>query len=167
MSDVVIVVDMLQGFLQERYPLYCGSDAKQIVPEIRRLLEQVTAGGTTVLYLVDTHEKNDAEFAMFPPHCIRGTEECDVIPELYENFPGEKIPKSRFSGFYNTDLDDRLERLNPDKLIVVGVCTDICVLHTVADARNRDYAIEVPANCVASFDRDAHIWALKHMEKNN
>jgi nicotinamidase-related amidase len=48
---------------------------------------------------------------------------------------------------------------------VVGVCTDICVLHTVADARNRDYNVEVPAECVASFDAQEHQWALRHMEK--
>jgi nicotinamidase/pyrazinamidase len=38
-------------------------------------------------------------------------------------------------------------------------------MHTVADARNRDYAVEVPVDCVASFDAEAHRWALKHMEK--
>ena len=46
-----------------------------------------------------------------------------------------------------------------------GVCTDICVLHTAADARNRDYAVEVPTDCVASFDPQAHQWALQHMER--
>ena len=53
----------------------------------------------------------------------------------------------------------------PDKLIVCGVCTDICVLHTVADARNRGYSVEVPIDCVASFDEQAHRFALEHIEK--
>jgi nicotinamidase-related amidase len=38
-------------------------------------------------------------------------------------------------------------------------------LHTVADARNRDYEVEVPIDCVASFDEKAHRFALEHMEK--
>jgi nicotinamidase-related amidase len=38
-------------------------------------------------------------------------------------------------------------------------------MHTVADARNRDYQVEVPVDCVASFDEKEHRWALKHMEK--
>ena len=46
-----------------------------------------------------------------------------------------------------------------------GVCTDICVMHTTADARNRDYGVDVPIDCVASFDPDAHRYALDHMEK--
>jgi nicotinamidase-related amidase len=39
------------------------------------------------------------------------------------------------------------------------------VLHTAADARNRDYPVEVPVNCVASPNEKAHQFALEHMEK--
>ena len=53
----------------------------------------------------------------------------------------------------------------PDKLVVCGVCTDICVLHTTTDARNRDDLVEVPANCVATFDPDAHKLALLHLQR--
>ena len=107
---------------------------------------------------------DDKEFEVFPPHCVRGTEEAEIIPEL-QQFADEVIPKIRFSGFYGTNLDERLRELNPDKIIVVGDCTDICVMHTVADARNRDYLVEVPADCVATFDQEAHRYALQHMEK--
>lgn len=43
--------------------------------------------------------------------------------------------------------------------------TDIRVLHTKADARNLDYAIELPADSIA-FDQEALGWALKHMQDN-
>lgn len=165
MGNVVLAIDMIKGFCREQFPLFCGPDSLKIISPIQELLAKETAGGSRIMYLVDSHEKNDREFKMFPPHCIKGTEECDVIPELFDRFPGDKISKSRFSGFYNTDLDDQLKLVTPSKLVVVGVCTDICVLHTVADARNRDYNVEVPVDCVASFDREAHEWAIKHMEK--
>jgi len=35
----------------------------------------------------------------------------------------------------------------------------------VADARNRDYEVEVPVDCVASTDEKTHRFALEHMEK--
>ncbi len=38
-------------------------------------------------------------------------------------------------------------------------------MHTTSDARNRDYVVEVPTECVASFDPQAHRYALEHMEK--
>jgi len=103
---------------------------------------------------------------MFPTHCVRGTEEVEIIPELAELVKkGTVIRKRRHSAFFETALEKWLKELAPEKLIVCGVCTDICVMHTVADARNRDYPVEVPADCVASFDPEAHEFALKHMDQ--
>ena len=100
---------------------------------------------------------------MFPVHCVRGTEEANVIREL-SAYEGDLIRKRRYSAFFGTDLEQRLAELNPEKVIVCGVCTDICVMHTAADARNRDYDVEIPVDCVATFDEDAHTSALRHME---
>jgi len=101
---------------------------------------------------------------MFPPHCIAGTVEAEVIPEL-AGYTGEIIPKKRYSGFFATNLEEKLKELQPDKLIICGVLTNICVLHTTADARNRDYEVEIPVDCVASPDETAHRFALEHMDK--
>lgn len=165
MSNVVIVVDTLRGFLEAGYPLYCGPAARSVIAPIHRLLERERAAGSQIIYLADNHTPNDREFQMFPPHCVIGTAEAEIVPELAPQ-PGDVvIPKTRYSGFYGTQLDEWLKALQPEKVIVSGVCTDICVMHTVADARNRDYPVQVPVDCVASFDPEAHNWALKHMEK--
>lgn len=161
MANVVLVVDTLRGFLEPSHPLYCGDQAREIIPAVQRLLERERAAGSTILFVADTHDPDDNEFQMFPPHCIRGTAETEVVPELRE-FVTEVIPKRRYSAFFGTSLEQRLRELQPERVIIVGVCTDICVLHTASDARNRDYAVEIPADCVASFDPAAHEWALKH-----
>lgn len=164
MANAVLVVDMLRGFLEEGHPLYCGEAARHIIPCVQKLLEEEVAEGSKVFYLCDNHAADDLEFKMFPPHCIVGTVEAEIIPELAK-YAGEVIPKTRYSGFFGTPLEKRLRRLRPVKVIVCGVCTDICVMHTVANARNRDYVVEVPVDCVASFDTSAHRFALEHMEK--
>ena len=164
MANAVLVIDMLRGFMEEGCPLFCGARARQIIPNIQRLLEKETAQGSKVFFICDNHDADDLEFKMFPPHCIAGTVESEVIPELAK-FPGEIIPKKRYSAFYGTDLEQRLKKLKPEKVIVCGVCTDICVCHTVGDARNRNYSVEVPVDGVASFDEKAHYYALEHMEK--
>jgi nicotinamidase/pyrazinamidase len=164
MAKAVLVIDMLRGFMEEGYPLFCGETARQVIPNIRDLLAMEIADGSSVFFLCDSHQPDDLEFRMFPPHCIEGTEEAELIPELAQ-FSGETLPKRRYSAFFNTPLEKKLEMLKPEKLIVCGVCTDICVCHTVADARNRDYEVEVPVDCVASFDQEAHRFALLHMEK--
>ena len=164
MADAVLVIDMLRGFLEKGHPLYCGDLARNIIPNVKRLLEQEVAKGSRVFFICDRHASDDPEFKLFPPHCIEGTEEAEIIPEL-SGIPGEVIPKRKYSGFWGTELEEKLRQLAPEKLIICGVCTDICVLHTVAEARNRDYIVEVPTDCVASFDQNAHKFALEHMEK--
>jgi len=164
MANAVLVIDMVRGFFEEGYPLYCGEKARRIIPNVQRLLEQELTRGSKILFLCDHHAPDDLEFKMFPPHCIEGTIETEIIPEL-ARFPGEVIPKKRFSAFYGTTLEERLGQLKPEKVIVCGVCTDICVCHTVGDARDRDYEVEVPVDCVASFDERAHHFALEHMER--
>lgn len=164
MANVVLVVDMVRGFLEPGHNLYCGDDARKIIPNVQRLLREEQATGSHIIYICDNHDPDDQEFKTFAPHCIRGTRETEVIPELSE-FPGEIIPKQRYSGFFGTSLEQRLQELRPEKIIICGVCTDICVMYTTADARNRDYQVEVPADCVATFDPEAHRFALQHIEK--
>jgi len=47
---------------------------------------------------------------------------------------------------------------------LIGVCTDICILHTAIDAFNLGYSIIVHEKAVASFNEIGHNWALTHIE---
>lgn len=164
MANAVIVTDMLRCFMEPGHALYVGDKARSIIPNVQRLLERELALGSKIFFISDHHDPDDLEFKMFPPHCIEGTPEAEVIPELAK-YPGEVIPKKRYSGFFHTALEAKLKELKPEKLIISGVLTNICVLHTTADARNRDYPVEVPVDCVASSDEKAHQFALEHIEK--
>ena len=164
MPRVVLVVDMLRGFLEEGNPLYCGVRARRVIPAINRLLQQETAAESPVIFANDQHGPDDSEFDRFPPHCIAGTSECEVIPELAE-FASTIVAKQHFSAFMDTELHDLLKQHGATTLVICGVCTDICVLHTASAARDLGYDVEVPADCVASFDDKGHSFALDHMEK--
>src|ERR1700693_2391995 len=97
---VVIVEDMLRGFLEPGRPLDCGDTARAIIPAVRRAIEREIARGAAVLWGADTHARDDRECAMCPPHCIRGTAETEVIPELADLVdPAHYIPKTRYSSF--------------------------------------------------------------------
>ena len=166
MLNTVIVVDMQEGFMVPQGALYCGDEAREIIPRLKARVEQEKVDGATIFFTQDSHVPDDREFEMFPPHCIEGSEEEEIVDELAPLTADARIVKKRrYSAFYNTDLADQLAELQPDKVVVMGDCTDICVLHTVSGLRNRDYSVEVPADCVASFDHQQHEWALGHMEK--
>ena len=161
-TNVILVIDMVKGFLEPDHPLYCGPDSRKIIPCVVNLLTKKR--DNQIFYICDRHAQDDREFKMFPPHCIDGTAEAELIEEL-KPYPGTIVPKTSFSAFYKTDIEERLNSIDPGLVTVVGVCTDICVLYTVADLRSRDFKVEVPASCVSSFDPNGHAWALQHMEK--
>ena len=82
MKKVLIIVDMLEGFCREGHPLYCGDDAEKIVPFIQGKIKEYNEKDETIIFLADNHDSDDKEFQMFPPHCIKDTEEAEVIPDL-------------------------------------------------------------------------------------
>jgi nicotinamidase/pyrazinamidase len=155
MPDVTIVVDVLNGFCKEGN--LASPRCASAIPRIRRILEERRQAGDTLIFLADTHDPDDREFEVFPVHCVRGTREAEVVDELQDLLDqGQLIRKRRYSGFFETDLEQRLRRLGPARVTVVGVCTDICVMHTVADLRNRDYRVVVVREGVETFDGPGH-----------
>jgi len=164
-KNALLIIDMLNDFIDEKGTLYCGKAARAIIPFIKKRLETFRKRGDLVVYLQDAHDENDIEFERFPKHCIADTWGNEIIHELAPK-PDEKvIPKKRLSGFYGTDLENILSAAGVDKVEVVGVCTSICVMDTVAGLADRDYEVTVPAKGVADFDPQFHEFALKRMKQ--
>ena len=81
--------------------------------------------------------------------------------------PGDKVVlKTRYSGFYGTDLHSVLKALQVDTLVVCGLTTECCVDSTVRDAFHLDYHVFVAADACAAYEPDFHGPALKSLEAN-
>jgi len=80
---------------------------------------------------------------------IRDTWDTDIVPELKPQPDDIVIYKTRFSGFYQTDLDATLKKFGIKYLIVTGVTTSICVESTVRDAMFRDYLCVLLKDCMS------------------
>jgi ureidoacrylate peracid hydrolase len=78
---------------------------------------------------------------------IRDTWNTDVIEELRPQAEDVVLYKHRFSGFYQTELDDVLRRLGMRNLIFTGCTTSVCVDSTIRDAMFRDYRCVLLADC--------------------
>lgn len=165
MAPALLVIDMLRDFVQAGGALYIGPAAEEVKPRVAEHVALARKEGRPVIYVCDRHRPDDAEFGMFPAHCIEGTPGAEVVPELTPAAGEIIIPKRRYSGFFGTDLDATLREKGVDELWLTGVCTNICVLYTAADARMRGYKVTVWREAVASFSEAAHAFALEEMEK--
>ena len=161
----LIIVDMLNDFVRPDGALYCGPTIDPIVAPIKERLDFMRqSGDAVVIYLCDAHAEDDVEFDRFPPHAVKGTEGAEVVSDLAPA-KGDYVQfKTRYSGFYRTDLDVILKSEGITSADVVGCCTSICVMDTVGGLANRDIEVVIPKNQVADFDQDAHAAALARME---
>lgn len=162
MTKALLIIDMLRDFLEKDGALFIGNP-EEIIQNVSSRLQEWRSQGNPVIYIMDKHLHGDAEFKMFPPHCLAGERGGEVVDALAPREGDLLIFKRRYSAFFGTDLDLTLRELGVTELELAGVCTQICILYTAADARMRQYDVTVRKNCVASFDVKAHEFSLKEM----
>lgn len=171
----VIVVDMQNDFcskggLLDRAGINISAAQKAVAPT-RKVLSAARRAGIKIVYLkmgfrADLSDLGDTDSANRVRHLrfgvgqpciasdgrqgrflIRDTWNTDVIEELRPQPEDSVLYKHRFSGFYQTELDDILRRLGIRNLIFTGCTTSVCVDSTIRDAMFRDYRCVLLADC--------------------
>ena len=162
----ILVIDMLNDFVLEGAPLEVPA-AREIISHIKVNLEKAREKNIPVIYVCDSHEKEDSEFERmgWPPHAIAGSRGAQVIEELKPHPGNQVVIKKSYSGFFKTQLEEMLKEGEIDELLVMGCVTNICVLYTVADAVQRGYRVKVIKNCVAGLNDEDHEFGLKQMKE--
>ena len=100
---------------------------------------------------------------------IRDNWGTDIVPELKPQGDDIVLYKHRFSGFYETELDATLKRLEVRYLVFTGCTTSVCVESTIRDAMLRDYLPVLLADCTGEpigyhFPRSNHDASLLTIE---
>jgi len=136
-KTALIVIDMLNDFLDPGGPLYVVAQAREIIPFVARKIAAFRARGQAVIFVCDAHDSDDPEFGAFPAHALKGSWGAEIIPELTPA-PGDlRMEKTRHSAFDHTNLDDILKHEQVEEVHVVGVMTSISVLSTVQELAHR------------------------------
>lgn len=172
----LINIDYTFDFVADNGALTCGKPGQVIEQKITQITNEFIENGDYVVFAIDVHDQGDEfhpETKLFPPHNLRGTSGRDlfgVLQEVYEKNKDrdnvEFMDKTRYSAFAGTDLEIKLRVRGITEVHLVGVCTDICVLHTAVDAYNKGFKIVVYKDAVASFNQAGHDWALGHFEQS-
>lgn len=174
MKKALINIDYTVDFVAQDGALTCGQPGQNIEDKIVQITEEYISNGDLVVFAIDTHKKDDKwhpEAKLFPPHNIEGKSGRDLfgnLKDVYENNKTKEnvywMDKTRYSAFAGTDLEIKLRERHITEVHLVGVCTDICVLHTAVDAYNKGFKVVIYKDAVASFNQAGHEWALGHFE---
>src|SRR5512134_701993 len=140
----LLVIDLLEDFVRAGAPLEVP-ETRKILPAVRRRIARARKEGELVVYVCDSHRKNDREFARmgWPPHAVAGTPGAAVVAPIAPR-PGDVVvEKKTYSGFHGTSLNSVLRRHGVRAVDLSGCVTNICILYTAADAAMRGYDVTV------------------------
>lgn len=159
----LIVVDMQKDFVDG----VLGSQmAQDIVSKVREKLQEFQG---KILFTRDTHQENYMETQegenLPVPHCIKGTEGWEIIPQLREYVKEPPVDKPAF-GSMELALRLSREKEEIESVTLIGVCTDICVISNamLIKAALPEVPVYVDASCCAGVTRESHETALKAMK---
>ena len=148
----LVIVDEINGFCAvgggNMAPPVANPQVSRMVAETDRIARAFESRNLPILAFLDTHEPGKPE-PPYPPHCERGTGEENLVPEL-EWLAGSAqatlVRKDCINGFVGAidasgrnRVVDWAKTHDLEAVLVVGICTDICVMDfvlTLLSARN-------------------------------
>jgi nicotinamidase/pyrazinamidase len=169
----VIVVDVQADFTELKSGALAvpGTDIHYI-DDVQKATRRFQEQGLPIYFTLDEIEEGRTQ-VMWPPHCVQNTPGADVLIDI--EGPAERVqtganPKfDSYSGFVDdggnqTGLDRLLRRDGIKKLIIYGLATDYCVRHTVLDAAELGYPVELRVELCRGISPETTESALEEME---
>ena len=163
MKKTIIVVDMQNDFVTGSLGT---KEACKTVPVIEKLLKENQEN--QIIFTQDTHHEDylsTSEGKMLPvEHCMKGTMGWEIIPELKEwTHQAIMVEKPTFGSL---KLPQLISQNQPEQIILVGVCSDICVISNalILKAHFPETPIIVYENACAGVTPDKHQAAIETMK---
>ena len=164
-GNALVLIDVINDFdfpLAEALLRYALPAAKRIAA----LKERARRARIPAIYANDNFGQWRSDFHQQIEHCLeKGGRGSQIVELLRPDDDDYFVLKPMHSGFFSTTLEVLLERLEAERLILVGFAADICVLYTANDAYMRGFKVAVPSDCVASETKRQFRFALEHMSK--
>jgi nicotinamidase-related amidase len=161
-NQALVVIDVINGFITHG-PLADPTIAQIIGPTVLAI-EGALQRNEPVLAFRDAHEDQALEFEAYPPHCLKGTLESQLVNELLPYQPHMiDVEKNTTNGFFAEGFQTFMKN-HPEitHYTCVGCCTDICVLQfalslkTYAQTHDLLIRVSVIEEAVDTFDLPGH-----------
>lgn len=156
-----VVVDMVNGFVNEG--ALADKGINRIVPNIVARMEKAFENGEMVVAFRDCHSINDEEFKSYPHHCLKGSNEGELIDEL-KPYQDRMIiiDKNTTNGFNTSEFKKLLSNNQFSEIEICGCCSDICVtdltysLAKYLSEKKIDTIIKINENMIDTFNAPNH-----------
>ena len=86
------------------------------------------------------------------------------VPDLIQRASNAPVlPKITFGCFDNADIADAITAQNPQNILLAGIVTHICIMHTALQALERGYGVHVISDGVSAPNPHDHDKGLKRL----
>lgn len=165
MKTLFLDVDTQLDFLFPAGALYVPG-AEQIVPLVAQLNRYAAAHNIPIVSTADAHAENDVEFREWPKHCVAGTlGQHKAAATLIAGAEQYIVEKQTVDVFQCAALQPLIERLAPERVVVYGVVTEICVLYAVRGLVKLGKHVTVVSDAIQSLTPAGRESALSEMQK--
>lgn len=156
---ILLIIDMLNDFFRQHTGL--AARRASLVASINELSGAFRRADQPIIWVCQQFDSDLSD--AFPEMrrdgvrlTIKGTEGCELLPELQRDGRDRTLVKKRYSAFFGTDLDSILAEIYPATVVIAGINTHACVRMTAIDAYQRDYTVVIASDCIASYDDEHH-----------
>jgi maleamate amidohydrolase len=166
MKTALLIVDMQNDFFVKEEII---KQKEQLVKNVNELIDLVRLHNIPIIWI---RQILKADLSNSPKHMIaagsgiviENTEGSELINGLSKSEGDYEVVKTRYSGFFKTDLEDLLSKLDIDTIIICGVNTHACIRMTAIDAWQRDFNVIISKDSVSSYDQEHHNVTLRYFE---
>jgi len=162
-KSALLILDMQEFFLNENSHAFNPS-AQAIIKSINSLVELFTNND---LPIITTKHINTKENAKQMDYWWRDIlTENSGFSKLISEFDlpqAELIIKSQYDAFYNTNLNELLQKNNIEQVIITGVMTHLCCETTARSAFVNGYNVFFPIDGTATYNEEFHIATLTNL----
>jgi nicotinamidase/pyrazinamidase len=144
-------VDTQIDFLYPAGALYVPG-AEALLPQLERLNHFAAEKGIPLISTMDTHAEDDPEFREcgFPAHCVRDTAGWRK-PEA--TMCGQRLlEKNTLNVFDRADMEAILREMAPERCVLYGVVTEICVQKAADGLLRLIRRVELVSDAVRHLD---------------
>jgi nicotinamidase/pyrazinamidase len=170
-------VDTQAAFMLPGGKLYVPG-AEKLLPNLKRLTDAARQDRVFLVSHGCFHSATDPEFAIFPPHCVKGTAGAEFVPEALTDkvarVPNDAdaalpvdlaayqqilLEKQTLDIFQSRHADALLRKLGSDlatgaEFVVFGVVTEYCVNFAAKGLLQRGHRVAVVEDAIETLKRE-------------
>ena len=159
----LLILDMQALFLDEESHAIVP-DAPAIVPALCDLARKFREAGRPVLMTRHSNTTEDSGMmGVWWDDLLESGDPGTALEPTLEDLSTAVVAKAQYDAFYNTDLEKHLRDSGTEQVVVTGVMTHLCVETTARAAFVRGFAVFVPADGTATYNREYHAASLLNL----